>query len=230
MTKKFSHIFFDLDRTLWDFDKNSREALTDIFHNFQLTAFQSPDEFILSYHKHNERLWAQYREGNLTKEILRSKRFSLTLEEKKIKNNELAARIGEVYLNMSMQKTILFPGTHETLKYLKSKYKLYIITNGFKETQMSKLRNCQLEEYFDKIFTSEAIGINKPRPEIFHWAVSSVNARKKSSLMIGDDPAVDIQGASRYGIGTVFFNPERISTEIKADYEIFKLSELKNIL
>src|SRR6056297_2506751 len=108
--KKYRHIYFDLDRTLWDFNSNSKAALSEIFYKFELNShFTNDDEFIKVYHKHNERLWDQYRRGNLTKEILRSKRFDLTLKEKKIKNNFLAEKIGEEYLRISPLKTILFP-------------------------------------------------------------------------------------------------------------------------
>jgi putative hydrolase of the HAD superfamily len=231
MKKKYQHIYFDLDRTLWDFDSNSKESLIDLYQEFKLGDFYySASEFIEIYHKHNDRLWERYREGNLTKETLRYKRFDLTLREKNINDKILALEAGEKYLSLSVSKTILFPNTHEILDYLYKKYDLYILTNGFRETQLSKLRNCDLEKYFKKVFTSETLGYNKPHPEIFHWAVSSINARKDECVMIGDDAKVDIEGAGKYGMDTIFFNPEKEKTLIKSDYEINNLIELKNIL
>jgi putative hydrolase of the HAD superfamily len=229
--KKYRHIFFDLDRTLWDFDSNSRAALTEIFINHRLDRFfSSPDPFIEGYNRHNEVLWEWYRQGNIKKELLRSLRFDLTLRDVRIDDPDLARSIGEDYLRLSTQKTILFPHTHEILTYLMGKYRLYIITNGFSETQFSKLKNCELEKYFHTVFTSETIGYNKPNPKIFHWAVTSANAKKDECLMIGDDIEVDILGAANYGIDQVFFNPGGLITEASPSYEITSLAELRSFL
>lgn len=229
--KQYRHIYFDLDRTLWDFNSNSRVALTEVFQKFQLTPyFENADEFMELYNKHNDRLWDQYRKGNLTKAVLRSKRFELTLKEKKIKDKVLAEKIGEEYLRISPLKTILFPNSHEILTYLQPGYKLYILTNGFRETQLQKLKNCELKKYFLEVFTSETIGYNKPHSKIFHWAVSSVNARKDECLMIGDDQFVDITGSNSYGMDSVLFNPEKMEQVVPSKYAITDLKELKEIL
>jgi len=229
--KTYKHIFFDLDRTLWDFDSNSRSALMDVFELHQLGRyFDSPEPFISGYHKHNEVLWNRYRKGTIKKELLRSLRFDLTLQDAKVEDNELAKAIGEDYLQLSTEKTILFPYTHEILEYLDKKYPLYILTNGFRETQFSKMKNCDLSKYFHTVFTSETIGFNKPHPKIFQWAVSSVNGRKEECIMIGDDIEVDILGAQSYGIDQVFFNPEKLITEARPTHTIESLAELKGIL
>ncbi len=229
--KKYMHIYFDLDRTLWDFKANSRQALEDVFMKYNLdNVFTDKDEFVEIYHMHNENLWEMYRNGKVTKAFLRTKRFELTLEEKKINDSHLASRMGKEYLELSVLKTNLFPGTHEILNYLKPSYNLYILTNGFRETQVQKLQNCDLEKYFDEIFTSETIGYNKPHSKIFQWAVTAVNAKKKDCLMIGDDQQVDIKGAKSYGLDTVFFNPENEQVVEPADYIISELIELKKIL
>jgi len=229
--KKYRHIYFDFDRTLWDFQTNSREALEDVFLKYKLdNVFADADEFIKTYHKHNEKLWDKYRIGNITKDSLRSERFKLTLKEKEIEDSHLSALIGKDYLDLSVLKTNLFPGTHEILNYLKPSYSLYILTNGFRETQLQKLKNCDLEKYFDEIFTSETIEYNKPHPKIFHWAVTAVNARKRDCLMIGDDQKVDIKGAKSYGLDTVLFNPENDPVMEAPQYMISDLLQLKEIL
>lgn len=227
----YKHIYFDLDRTLWDFDMNAMDALTRVYEKFRLERyFSGPAEFIEIYHKHNDRLWDRYREGKIKKEMLRSLRFGLTLNEKKVKNQELAVLIGDEYLEISIIQNRLFPNTHEILNYLADRYELYILTNGFRETQFSKLKNCGLEKYFRFVFTSETIGYNKPHQKIFHWAVSSVNARKEECLMIGDDQQVDIKGAREYGIDSVFFNPGNEDIITPHTYMIKDLIELKDIL
>jgi putative hydrolase of the HAD superfamily len=231
MQKIYRHIYFDLDRTIWDFDQNSAAALSGIYfkHNLQ-SAFHTPVEFISVFRKHNERLWAQYRDGNIRKSILRTKRFELTLAERKISNSSLVSIIEEEYLDQCSCQTGIFPGTHEVLSYLKEKnYFLYILTNGFKETQYRKLKSCDLEKYFHKIFTTDSIGYNKPHKKVFHWAVSSVKARKEECIMIGDDQDADIMGAKKYGIDQIFFNPELSETRVAATFQIRSLDELRKI-
>jgi len=227
----YKHVFFDLDRTLWDFDMNSFDALSDIFTNHNLNEyFENKEEFIEIYHKHNDRLWSRYREGKIKKEILRFKRFDLTLREKKIRDKILSMKIGEDYLELSVLNKRVFPNTYEILDYLKPKYPLYILTNGFRETQFKKMHNCQLDGYFKHVFTSETIGYNKPHLKIFQWAISSINAKKEDCIMIGDDQSVDIVGAQNYGIDGVFFNPGNEKDSSSPKYMIKDLIELKEIL
>ena len=92
------------------------------------------------------------------------------------------------------------------------------------------MKNCGLDKYFKSLTTSEKVGHNKPRPEIFHQALSSVHARKKESVMIGDDLEVDILGARRFGIDQVFLNRDNIIHEDIVTHEIKALNELQGIL
>jgi len=74
MTNK--HLFFDLDRTLWDFEKNSEIALFKLFHELSLDeAIDSFELFHSKYKKNNALLWKEYGAGRLSKENLRNDRF-----------------------------------------------------------------------------------------------------------------------------------------------------------
>ncbi len=227
----YKHIFFDLDRTLWDFDRNSGETIHELFFKYQLDkSINDPEDFIQVYHEVNLQLWSLYRRGEMTKDILRTKRFRMSLAHFGITDDELAEKIGDDYLAISPNKTLLIPHAREILDYLQPGYRLHIITNGFLTTQQIKLKNCRLERYFQSLTTSEVVGHNKPRPEIFHQALSSVNARKKESLMIGDDLEVDILGAHKFGIDQVFLNRDRIIHNDPVTYEFDSLLVLKDIL
>lgn len=229
--KNYAHIFFDLDRTLWDFDRNSKETLTELYFRHDLKAsICDPDEFIDTYHEVNLQLWDLYRKGEMTKEVLRIKRFTISFEQFGIHDEKLAADFGDEYIEMSPTKTILVPHTLEILEYLKDRYAIHIITNGFLRTQQVKLKNCKLEKYFNSLTTSEVVGHNKPRPEIFRQALSSVNARKEKSIMIGDDLEVDVLGARNFGIDQVFLNRDGVVHSENVTHEINSLLELKNIL
>jgi len=227
--KEIKFIFFDLDRTLWDFEKNSVVTFLDIFKKYNLSEiFPDFDTFIEKYKYHNEKLWAKYRLGEIKKDELRNKRFLLTLNEFGVNDEDLARKIGDDYINISPTKTELFPYTIEVLGYLYQKYTLAIITNGFKEVQYTKLRNCNLEKYFKKVICSEDVGRQKPHNDIFHYSLSSLNARKTESIMIGDDYEVDILGANNFGFKAIFFNPNNIV--VKTLPNVQEISSLKQIL
>ncbi len=228
---KYKHIFFDLDRTIWDFDNNALETFQDIYKKYRLEQiFKSFDSFYNTYLKHNERLWEKYREGKLEKLVFSYKRFALTLEEFGVSNEILAKEIAHDYILINPTKKRLFPFAHEILYYLHKKYKLYIITNGFKEVQLSKLKNSNLDKYFSKVITSEEAGAQKPDPVIFNYALNVVNACKNESLMIGDDFKSDVLGAKRFGLDQVFFNPKKKNYKEGVTYEITSLKELQGLL
>jgi putative hydrolase of the HAD superfamily len=229
---KYKHLFFDLDRTLWDYDANSSLALGEVYSEFGLDRhFSSPDEFITLYNHHNDFLWDQYRQGNIKKMELRTKRFLLTLQEKKLNDSKISEAIGIRYMYITPRLNTLAPNTIEALDYLTGlNYKLYILTNGFLSTQEKKMASSEIDRYFIKIYSSEELGVNKPRKEIFHWAVSSVHAHKSECLMIGDDLEVDVRGAMNYGMDAVWYNPGNLPSDFNPTYTISDIGELTKIL
>ena len=222
------NIFFDLDRTLWDFEKNSKLVLDEIFFEFNLMEKIGAHKeiFINEYKKINETLWNQYRIGKIKKEFLRYSRFKQTLELFNYYNENLSIEISDYYVKECPKKKNLFPNTIKILDYLKNKYNLHIITNGFEEVQIIKLKSSGLSDYFDQIITSEKIGVKKPDPKIFSFALTSAKANKENSIMIGDDLKVDILGAENFGIRAVYFNPNMNIHNEKISFEIKNLDEL----
>ncbi len=228
--KKYKHLFFDLDKTIWDFETNSKETLKDIFQINDLQRFaKSFENFQARYFFHNEALWDLYRKGKIEKENLKSKRFYLTNLEFGCDDQMLAEKLAHEYLEILPTKQLLFPSVHETLAYLQSKYRLHIITNGFNEVQYKKLDNCDLSKYFDKIITSEDAGALKPNPDIFRYALKQTGAHNPDSVMIGDDLKVDILGAKSLGIDQVFFNPEKVSHVEEITFEISEFEQLRKL-
>ncbi|MCL2097591.1 MAG: YjjG family noncanonical pyrimidine nucleotidase [Bacteroidales bacterium] len=229
--KKYRTVFFDLDHTLWDFDTNAYECIQELFEEFGLQRFTHFEQFFITYEKHNKRLWAEYEVGSLRKDVLRSLRFYLTMKDFGLNDHDLAERFGWAYTTRCPLKTNLFPHAKEVLEYLRPKYRMAIISNGFPEVQDIKLKSCGIVGYFDKVFTSEMVGYQKPRPEIFHAATTAFNAKKKHCLMVGDSWEHDILGAQNYGIDQVFFNPKQQEQRgCKATYDISSLKELTGIL
>jgi putative hydrolase of the HAD superfamily len=227
---KYKHIFFDLDRTLWDFDANAIAAFEELHHKYQLAPFCDIQSFARIYRKHNERLWTEFRRGNISKERLRYKRFILVLNELGIMDDAKAQSMSSDYLEITPQKTALEPNTIEVLEYLYPKYGLHIITNGFEHTQQLKIQNTGLDKYFDEVITAETIAISKPQVKIFDYALRKTGINGKQALMIGDDLEVDIIGARKAGIDQVYYNPQKKQHKEVISYEITDLKELMNLL
>ncbi|MBI2259770.1 MAG: noncanonical pyrimidine nucleotidase, YjjG family [Flavobacteriia bacterium] len=226
---KKTHLFFDLDRTLWDFENNSKNALNKIYEAEQLNQyFEHFLEFLSLYKNINKKLWQAYSKHQITKNQLRDRRFIECFEKKNIKNEQLAKKISDLYIEISPQQTKLFPNTLETLSYLKkSNYTLHIITNGFEEVQFKKLKNSKLEDYFTNVICSEQVGFNKPDKRIFLHALNVAKTESNKAVMIGDDLKVDILGANQLGIETILFDPNNEYGTVFDTHKIQNLIELK---
>ena len=229
---QIKHVFFDLDRTLWDFEANAHKTLLELYedHALRKKGISDVDMFIDNYKMHNERLWELYRDGKVEKDVLRSSRFKLTLQDFGIDDDRLASELGDQYIQKCPLKTHVFPFTYQVLDYLKEKYHLHIITNGFEEVQHVKLEQSKLLHYFEQIVTSEQVGVKKPNPEIFRHALVKAFCNPDESIMIGDDLPVDILGAKAMGMHQVYFNPEKTAHQESIDFEISCLSQLQGLL
>ncbi|MBK7291916.1 MAG: noncanonical pyrimidine nucleotidase, YjjG family [Chitinophagaceae bacterium] len=233
---KYKHLFFDLDHTIWDFEANSRTTLVELYEEMKLKerGVHDFDLFHKNYLAHNERLWERYRKGFVKQEELRVKRMWLSLLDFKIADEPLAKKMGDRFLEMLPTRTILFPYTIEILNYLtEKKYELHLITNGFENTQHSKLKHSGLSPYFKQVITSEGSNSLKPNKEIFDFAFQKTGATPDESIMIGDTMEVDILGAMNAGIDQIHVNhltnePESINGKLPT-HTVYSLKELEGI-
>lgn len=230
--RNIKHLFFDLDHTLWDFEKNSEIALHLLFHdlglNQQIVDFAA---FHKTYKEQNSALWKLYGKGELIKEELRFLRFEITLEAFGIRDRTIIDELSDGYVEISPRQTALHKGAIETLEQLKNEgYLMHIITNGFKEVQYIKLENSGLAPFFETVVCSEELGKNKPAPEIFYHSLYKAGAKNHHSVMIGDDPEVDIIGAINAGMKGILFDPHDAHRTPHSAVKIKELSELADIL
>jgi len=225
MTK---HIFFDLDHTIWDFDRNAQETLTELYHQYNLKGLglNSCVDFIELYTSNNHSLWQQYHLGEITKEKLREERFRKTFLELGIKPEHVPNQFEDDYVRISPTKTNLFAGAEKVLTYLQKKYQLHIISNGFKETTLTKMHVSGLNPYFTNVIISEDVGVNKPNKKIFEHALAKASATKEESIMIGDSLEADIRGAQAFGLKAIFFNPLNAEQPADVEWQILHLEEL----
>ncbi|WP_194851069.1 YjjG family noncanonical pyrimidine nucleotidase [Nonlabens antarcticus] len=199
------HLFFDLDHTLWDFDRNSKLAYGQIFENEGIDL--SLDVFIEQYEPLNLEFWRRFRESEITKEELRYQRLKSTFDACNFPvEDEAIHKMADLYLEYLPQHNHLFPNCIEMLDTLKGKYQLHLITNGFDVVQGHKINNSGLREYFPYMLTAESAGIKKPDLRIFERALSDTGANAANSIMIGDSYEADILGARNAGWRTIWFH------------------------
>ncbi len=229
---KYRHIFFDLDHTIWDFDKNAEETLHELYVVYDLPGLglHSADLFIETYTRNNHQLWADYHTGKINKQTLRETRFKKTFLDLGLSPDVIPLQFEDDYVAMCPTKTNLFAGAHETLTYLHGKYTLHLITNGFKESQGQKINGTGIGKYFDQVICSEDVGFNKPDPAIFEHALSLAGAEKQTSLMIGDSLEADVMGALNFGMDAIYFNPNGHDKPEGVPLQINHLNELTLLL
>lgn len=232
MGKKYEHIFFDLDHTLWDFDSNSKNTFAQLYDEYNLAeqGVEDFDEFFVKYNYHNDKLWERFRNGSIKRDDLRWKRIWLTLLDYKIGDTALAHELSSAYLEILPTQTQLMPYAKEVLEHCAPLYKIHMITNGFDGTQKLKLQFSGIASYFSEIVTSEKSHSMKPHPEIYAYAQSTTGANADNAIMIGDALEVDIKGARNAGWDQVYFNPHKVAHEGNPTYEVSCLSQLLDIL
>lgn len=229
---KYKHLFFDLDHTLWDFETNSRQTLEELYNALDLQAkgVYSFELFYKNYMIHNDKLWDRFRKGYVKIDELRWKRMWLTLLDFKIGDEVFAREMAKRFLDLLPTRKTLFPYTVEILQYLKAKgYILHLITNGFEQVQLQKIKYAGIDSFFVEVITSEGSSFIKPNKEIFEFAFQKTNALPGHSIMIGDNIEVDIQGGINAGIDQVYVNHLNVAPAIQPTYTVYSLKELEGI-
>lgn len=225
---KITDVFFDLDHTLWDFDKNSELAFDKIFkENYHPIDTKS---FVEIYAPINQACWKLYQFDKITHEELRYRRLKDSFDSLNYSiSDEQINQISIDYITFLPENNILFEGAKEVLEYLNAKYNLHIITNGFAEVQYKKINNSGISHYFETITNSEMAGVKKPNPKIYEHALNLAKAEKQNAIMIGDCIDADVKGALDFGISAIFFNPEKKEVPLTVQ-SVTHLTELKNLL
>ena len=228
MSSNITDIFFDLDHTLWDFDRNSEMAFDRIFKN-KFPEIKTQD-FILKYAPINQACWKLYQNDQITHLELRYNRLKFSFDALNfVISDSNINEIANDYIEFLTDNNYLFDGAIEVLEYLKPKYRLHIITNGFATVQDKKISNAALAGYFETITNSELAGVKKPNSIIFDYAVNVAKASKENCIMIGDCLDADVNGALNAGLDAIFFNDKKVEAPQNIK-QINHLLELKKYL
>ncbi len=230
--RSYKHIFFDLDHTLWDFEKNSYLTIEELYDNFKLQQQTGLDvaSFYKIYAEHNNYYWERFRRNEISRDTLRYIRFEKTIAELGIYQEHLPQAMSEFYLTRLPLKEHLFKDTKEVLHYLSAKYQMHIITNGFDEVQHKKLQVSGIEPFFKHVISSEIAGYSKPHSMIFKYALELSGAGILNSIVVGDSIEADIIGAQNVGLDHILFNPLKVHITHPVMYEITELRELFDLL
>ncbi len=224
----YKDIFFDLDHTLWDFDKNSKYTFKKILNDNKMNV--DIGVFLTTYIPINSDYWKLYRENNISKDKLRYGRLSDTFKAlDRDVSTKIIYKLSDDYIKHLSSFNFLIDETIPILKYLDSRYNLHIITNGFQEVQNLKLINSGIDHFFKTITNSEMAGVKKPNQKIFQLAINKAQTDFNSSIMIGDNLEADIHGALNVGMDAILFNYHKISVP-KGVNSINKLNQLKDYL
>lgn len=206
---EYRSIFIDLDDTLWAFTENARDTFEDMYHQYRFERyFQSFDHFMELYVPKNLELWDLYGRHEISKDELNARRFSYPLLQVGVDDPALVKAYSDGFFAAIPYKRKLMPHAMEALEYLSGKYRLYILSNGFRELQEQKMRSAGILHYFRKIVLSEDIGAHKPFPAIFNFAMSATQSEFRTSLMIGDNWKNDVAGARDVGMGQGYYCPD----------------------
>lgn len=232
MTTKYTDLFFDLDHTLWDYNRNSDATLELLFEKYkQVYGWKfSLDELLENFTKINNQLWSEHNKGLIGKNEIRETRFISIFEQLGIGEDQYPSSISEEYITICPTKTHLIPGAIEVLEYCQVKYKLHLITNGFDDVQSIKIERSGLSKYFHHVITSERVQSQKPNSKFFKKTFDLTAADPQYSLVIGDNPDADILGALDYGVDCIYFNPEEKISDHQPTYEISTLHEIMELL
>ncbi|WP_026976979.1 YjjG family noncanonical pyrimidine nucleotidase [Flavobacterium tegetincola] len=222
-------VFFDLDHTLWDFEKNSAMTFEKILLKNNIPV--DPVEFIRHYSPINYKYWDLFLDDKISKDEMRYGRLIDTFAALNVQVNQSAVEIlADEYIQYLPDNNHLFEGTFELLEYLKPKYNLHIITNGFHDLQNYKLDNSKLTPYFKTVTNSESAGVKKPNPIIYEFALRQANANREQSIMIGDCIHADVCGAINCGMEAILFNEIPQILEDQTIRQVNHLLDLKTYL
>ncbi|MHA1651183.1 MAG: HAD family hydrolase [Candidatus Helarchaeota archaeon] len=237
LTTKIKCVGFDLYSTLIDTDTyNMTEIMNPVYLIIQKLGYSGLFENFLEIRKKIYWKWRRYREENHIE--LKSKIWweeileSLNLEF----SDEIINQIIQVSHQKWRSQISLYPDVKELLSTLKKSYTLICISNiSDGDLAREDMDFFGISQFFDCIVMSSDLGIRKPSPRIFEYALEKVNVRKSETIFIGDTLYDDIQGAKTAGLRLAihvkrnrsYFFPDYY---IEPDISINKLTEIYSII
>lgn len=230
----FAHIttvIFDMDGTLIKHTWRLSQLTETLFARFadKLTPL-THDEFFECFWPRNEDMWYMMVDGALDGDTAAKYSYLNTLRALK-KDTTLAEAMVNCWNELVLEEAIPFEDTFAVLAAVRAKYKVGILTNGFKTLQRGKIKRHQLDAQVDFTLVSEEAGYHKPDKRLF-WEVLKLagDVPPERALYVGDSLIADIQGAQAAGMRPIFLNPTGEGDPLQGIVTIRQLSELLRLL
>ncbi|SQB26004.1 nucleotidase [Citrobacter koseri] len=170
-----------------------------------------------------------YQNGAITSLQLQRQRFVGWGEQLNVPPEEL----NDAFMNAMAEICAPLPGAVSLVNALHGKVKMGIITNGFTSLQQIRLERTGLRDRFDLLVISEEVGVAKPDPRIFDYALEQAGSPDRSRvLMVGDTAESDILGGINAGLSTCWLNAHHREQPagIEPTWTVASLSELEQLL
>ena len=223
---KYDILLFDADETLLDFTRAEHVAIIETLNSFGITADEAA---VSTYSRINLGLWKKLERKEIDKTTLRAERFRLFCAE--IGSNADFAAMARFYENSLSRQAFLIDGAAELCKRLSEKCRIYIITNGIKFIQTSRMSGSGLLPYISGSFISEDVGYEKPDLRYFDAVTAAIDGfDKKRAIVIGDSLTSDMKGGIGAGIDTCWYNPRGLTTELPVTYNVSSFGEIEKII
>lgn len=225
MINNIKYLFFDVDDTLFDFDKCSRAAIQSGFKKYGL---KYDDNVYRTFQSINREFWRRIEKDEIDRNYLSEHRFNAVFDALGI---SFDGTVFEKDFRQGLYESHEeIEGAAQVVKLLSKKYPLYVASNAFYNQQVNRLRLAGLYDCFCDVFVSERIGYSKPSPKFFSAVLNNAGIKDSSTaLMIGDSLTADIEGAREVGMKTCWITKQCIDKSC-ADYVIDDIRRLIPLL
>ena len=224
----FEFLLIDLDDTILDFKMQERVAIRKTLKG---VGIDPTDEVCSLYSRINDAHWKRLEKGEITRQQVLLGRFQVLFEQLSVDADP--AQTKTAYEENLSDGHYFLPGAEKALESLSKKYRLFLVSNGTTHVQEKRLKSAGIGKFFEDIFISQNVGINKPNKGYFDYCFERIPGFcGKQALIVGDSLSSDILGGKNAGIATCWVNPahKEAPAELQPDYEIESLSQLEGLL
>ncbi len=246
--KKYKAVIFDLFDTVVNFNPSRLpstlvngvrvrstsaavyEVFKKVYKHVGFNEFHAP--FVDSFVEFQKKKLEEHREFH------NRERFKLMLNKMSIEDeSDLEELLDEMVLAHmgEIAAAVDFPEENEiVLGSLKKDYRLALVSNfDYAPTAYAILEKFNIKRFFEKVVISMEVGWRKPKSEIFHKCLNLLGIKPEDAIFVGDNFDADVIGAKTVGMDVIWINknnePHK-ERDVKPDYTVSKLSEIKEIL
>lgn len=227
---RYDFCLFDADDTLLDFKAEQLIAFRATFRQYGYPYHEQ--EMLRVYNQINHRLWAAFEKGEIRKQDIIDRRFQELFDHFGINGDSRPFSVS-YQDNLGLLGGIAEPGAMELIRALAGRTRLFVVTNGMKDTQEQRMRRSGLAPYFEEMFISDTLGVRKPEKGFFDIVFSRISGfEPQRALLIGDSLSSDMAGGENAGIDTCWYNKlgERNTEAVPVTYEVKKLADILPIV